>query len=106
MGSDAGSDAKLPPTTEEILTALRQADISAQRAKILHGMELKLAELIGTDGDGGDFANMKAQVMKMQQELNALTLFSNRAKWTIGLLSGIGSVVATVVVLIVQHYLK
>lgn len=98
---------------EEALAASKKAEISAQRNALLHGMELKLAELIGVDGDGGEFATLaervgqqQKEIIEMRQEIATLTLFKHRVIWTVGLITAAGSLVGTGVMFLIQHFIK
>lgn len=98
---------------EEILARQRKADISAQRTAVLHGMELKLAELIGTDGDGGDFQHMREKVSGMAVTIAQVILrvekqelFTNRAKWTIAIGATLGGSLAGFAMWLVDRLLK
>lgn len=98
---------------EEMIAAQRRAEISAQRNALLHGVELQLAELIGTDGDGGEWASFKRRFeqsenekMEMRKEIAALTLFRHKVAWTVGGITAAGSIVGTIVVLAIQHFFK
>lgn len=94
-----------PAEVREITDAQRRADISAKREQILHGMELKLAELIGTDGDGGSYAALVKKVDSMDVKLDKIELFTNRAKWTIGLLATAGGSVAALAMVLIEKWL-
>lgn len=91
---------------EEIINRSRRQDISERRTAVLHGMELKLAELIGTDGDGGEFAAYKGKVDSMSTRLETVELFKNRAVWTISLLSIMGGAVTGIVLFVVERLLS
>jgi hypothetical protein len=98
---------------EQMLAAQKRAEISAQRNALLHGMELRLAELIGVDGDGGEIAAFSRRIVKleetnmeMQRNIDSLTLFKHKILWLIGAITAIGSVTGTIAVLIVQHFLR
>lgn len=88
---------------KDMLDAQRRAADSARRAEILHGMELKLAELIGTDGDGGTFATTMRKVEEMEKRLDTVVLFTHRAKWTIGLLASAAGAVAAVAMVLIER---
>jgi len=87
------------------MEAQRQAEASAERRKILHGLELRLVELIGTDGDGGEFATVKRDVAEMKTKIDTVVLFTHRVKWTIGLLATAGGAIAGLAMLLVEHWL-
>lgn len=114
MGQEDSKRTSLTPADlEEISAAHRRAEISAQREKMLHGMELRLAELIGVDGDGGEFESLKRQFVDLSEKHRAMDdrikpieLFTHKAKWTIGLLATGGGVVAAVAMKIVDHLIK
>jgi len=91
---------------EDILSAQRKAETSANREKLLHGMELKLAELIGIDGDGGEFSAMKKKATDMEARLKSAEEFVSKAKWTVGLLAAGGGFIAAMAMKLVDHWIK
>lgn len=100
-------------SVDEMVAAQKRAEISARRAVVLHEMELRFAELIGVDGDGGEWAAMKLRIDRMDREnteikteIKALTQFKQRVVWTVGLMAGAASFVAAVALAIIQHFLK
>jgi len=100
------SDKPLTPTEwRDILEAKTRAERSADRAKLLHGVELRLVELIGTDGDGGDFAALKKKVDAMETDLKAVVLFTHKAKWTIALFASGAGAIAAVAMVLVEKFL-
>lgn len=89
---------------EQMVETHRRAAISARREEILHGMELKLAEIIGSNGDGGEFRNLQEKVDKMEEKLDKIELWSHKMKWTIGLAATVGTTIATITFAFIQHW--
>lgn len=98
---------------EESHERRRREDDSNKRAATLHGMEIRLAELIGADGDGGSFNALGERVEQLAQAQKQLEIrqnsaeeFINKLKWSYGLIATASGAFIALGTWALQHYLK
>jgi len=115
---DTGSRRRLSQSeADELVMASARAERSAQRDARVRDLELRLVEVIGIDGDGGEFAFVKRQqarheerLEKMERQVADQALFQNSLKtsirWTVALASLAATAIGALVLVLIEYVIK